>query len=65
MSYPKPIMTISELTELGYSSKVLRQIFVSVGYPVAFKEKNSKTAAIKFNVAELDKYLKKINERRV
>ena len=63
MSYPKPIMTIRELVELGYSEKALRDIFYSVGYPVAFKEVNTKTSPIKFNTEQLEKHLRRINER--
>lgn len=64
MNYPKPIMTIGELTEMGFSEKMLRKVFTSKGYPYAFKETGTRTCPIKFNTELLDKYLSQINERR-
>ena len=65
MDFPKPIMTITELALMGFSPKNLRAIYHKRGFPVAFKESNTNTSPIKFNTAELGKYLKQLNERRV
>lgn len=62
--FPKPIMTLKELEDLGYSVPVLRKMYHDVGYPLAFKE-GGLTSTIKFNTDELDKHLRRLNERRV
>lgn len=67
MRFCKPMMTISELTEMGFSEKQLRKIAQVQGFPVAIREGIGKTAAIKFDTEELYAYLKrtsKMVERR-
>ena len=64
MPYSKPIMTITELVQMGFSGYELRKIYHKVGFPVAFREGNGRTSPIKFNTELLDKHFKKINERR-
>lgn len=59
MDYPKALMTIKELVKMGFSEKSLREIASSVGYPVAIRENLKLTSPIKFDVMELDKYLKR------
>lgn len=65
MNYPKLFMTTAELTDLGLSPKMLRKLYHSVGYPLAFKESNAQASPIKFNTELLDKHLRRLNERRV
>ena len=55
MEFPKQLMTISELIPLGFSEYELRTIAQKAGYPVAIRM--SCTAPIKFDTAELQKYL--------
>ena len=67
MEFPKQLMTITELEQMGFSERQLRQIAGTVGYPVAIREGFGKTAPIKFDTEELHAYLKrtsKIMERR-
>lgn len=67
MEFPKPLMTIKELGELGFSEKLMREIALKQGYPLAIREKASRTSAIKIDTAELTKYLRitsKVMERR-
>lgn len=64
MAFPKTFMTIKELAELGLSEKILRKMFHKYGYPLAFRESQSKTAPIKFNTLELGKVLSKENRGR-
>lgn len=59
--YPKRIMTITELVEMGYSKRMLRDMYHLKGYPYAFKETKTKTCPIKVNTAYLDKYLEAMN----
>ena len=59
MVYPKAIMTIKELETLGFKSKELYAIYRNRRQKVAWKTgTNGKTSTIKFDTAELDKYLK-------
>lgn len=62
MEYPKALMTIKELVKMGFSETCLRDIACTVGYPVAVRESLKQTAPIKFDVVELDKYLKRITK---
>lgn len=64
MKFPKPIMSITELTEMGFSRDVLQKMFYKYGYPLAFKETGTRTCPIKFDTALLDKQIMKLNERR-
>ena len=57
MEFPKQLMTIAELVPLGFSEYELRTIAQVAGYPVAIRM--SATAPIKFDTAELQKYLEK------
>lgn len=67
MTFEKPLMTISELTKMGFSKKLLIKIAQTQGFPVAVREGLGKTAAIKFDTEELYSYLKRTSrmvERR-
>lgn len=65
MNYPKKLMTINELVEIGYSAKVLRGLYQKSGYPLAFKETGTRTCPIKFDTELLDRQMRLINERRM
>ena len=59
MKYPKAVMTISELTEMGFTRYELMDIYRSRNQKVARKiGKGGRTSTIKFDTEELDKYLK-------
>jgi len=57
MTYPKPIMTISELVKMGYGEEWLRSIYRSRHQNIAWKEHPEKSnSPIKFDTEELEKY---------
>ena len=61
--FPKKFMTITELVGMGIPENTLRELYHSVGHPLAFKV-NANTSPIIFNTKLLDKRLQKLNERR-
>ena len=62
MDYPKKIMSVSELAELGFSKEFLRQIAHAPGAPVfRLDGRNSK---IHFNTQYLDEFIERIQRRQ-
>lgn len=62
MDYPKKIMSIAELAELGFSKEFLRQIAHAPGAPVFRSEgRNSK---IYFKTPFLDEFIERIQRRQ-
>jgi len=64
MKFPKPVMSINELTEMGFSRDALNNMYLKFGFPLAFKETGTRTCPIKFDTELLNKQIGKINERR-
>lgn len=59
MTYPKEVMTITELCKMGFSRKELLQIYRSRRQTVAWKTGNGgKTSTIYFSTEELEKWRK-------
>ena len=57
MTYPKAIMTIKELEEMGFKRKELMRIFRNRNQKIAWKTGNGgKTSTILFSTEELEKY---------
>lgn len=57
MNYPKPIMSITELTKLGYSRALLNQWVHIKGFP-CFKS-DTKRGKYFIRVTDMDKWLEK------
>lgn len=59
MEYPREVMTIKELTAMGFSRKWLLQIYRSRRQDVAWKTgTGGKTSTIYFSTQDLEKYRK-------
>lgn len=58
MKYPKPIMSITELTQLGYSRSMLNQWVHIKGFP-AFKTSKKKKAKWLIDTDKLDDWIEK------
>lgn len=63
MIFPKPLMSVRELVNFGFSENYLLNIYRVKGYPIAFKE-GGNTGAIKFVTRELDKYIANEDRKR-
>lgn len=62
MDYPKKIMSIAELVELGFSKEFLRQLAHAPGAPIIRGEaRNSK---IYFKTPLLDEFIERIQRRQ-
>lgn len=58
MEYPKKIMTIKELKELGWHEPDLRAIYRMRNQKIAWKMKPTPHSTILFDTDELEKYRK-------
>lgn len=59
MKYPKQVMTIKELKDMGFPEEWLRNIYRSRHQIIAWKMDESKlTSTILFDTEELEKYRK-------
>ena len=59
MTYPKPLMSITEMTKLGYSRDYLNRIaHHKLAYKYVRRTSNKKKAKIKFDVEVLEKLIK-------
>lgn len=59
MEYPKQVMKIKELEDLGFDRKWLLQIYRSRRQDIAWKTgKQGKTSTIYFSTQDLEKYRK-------
>jgi hypothetical protein len=58
-TYPKPIMKLSELIEMGFSEEYLMRIFNSHNQRVAWKASNKPNSKILFDTEELEKLRRK------
>lgn len=55
MEYPKPLMTISELAEMGYARRTLEHWVNKPGFP-SRKTGNGKTSTWKIDTQEFEKW---------
>ena len=65
MKYPKPIMTISELKEMGYHEEELRRIarsrVINRDFSIAWpRNPDAKNSPIEFDTEALDRYRRSI-----
>jgi hypothetical protein len=59
MIYPKEVMTIKELVNMGFSRKELLQIYRQRGQSIAWKSgTGGETSTIYFSTQDLEKYRK-------
>lgn len=58
MIYPKPIMRLSSLVELGFPREYLMDIYRNRYQTVAWKMNGKKNSPILFDTMELEKYRK-------
>lgn len=63
MNYPKPVMSIRELSALGYPVEYLRQLSRAKGSP-CFRASNSTNAKVYFYTDKLDNYIADMEERK-
>lgn len=57
MTYPKPIMSISELMQMGFRRKDLERIYRLRNQKIAWKSgTGGRTSTILFSTEELEKY---------
>ncbi len=57
MQYPKKIMKLSELVELGYSATDLRALYRTPGQKIAYKmDPHKRNSHLVFDTEELEKY---------
>lgn len=59
MEFPKPIMTISELAEMGFNKTKLRELARSRGQKCCFTMSNKKGSKIYIDTQKLEKELYK------
>lgn len=61
MNYPKQVMTIKELTEMGFHDDWLRMVFRMRDQTIAWKKNPKKEkSTILFSTEELEKYRKAV-----
>ena len=58
MQYPKPVMKISELQEMGFTKDWLMFVFRQRNQTIAWKITPAKNSAILFDTEALEKYRK-------
>lgn len=63
MQYPKPIMTIQELKELGFTDGYLRQMAHRRGQKYATRQSQSKKSTILFDTEKFEKERQKMLTR--
>lgn len=56
MEYPKKVMNIKELVELGFPDEYLRTIFRRRNQKIAWKMSPGRNSTILFDTDELEKY---------
>lgn len=54
-TYPKPIMKMSELRQMGFSEEYLLRVFRTYNQKVAWKASNKVNSVILFDTEELEK----------
>ena len=64
MQYPKAIMSITELSELGYPVEFLRQLARADGAP-CFRQSESRNGKVFFYTDQLEKFIDEVEDRRV
>lgn len=56
MTYPKEVMRISELMQLGFSKRYLMGVFRLRNQKIAWKQNPSRNSPIYFSTPDLEKY---------
>lgn len=56
MKYPKEVMTMKELIEMGFSEKELFEIYRKRNNGIAWKSGKSENSKILFSTQDLEKY---------